>query len=417
MRRNAGRDIWTLHTGIVVSSFALVLMVVVASSPTALAASGDRAADRVLGQPGFFTKQANQGLPAPTDSTLFWPYGVFVDQHNSRLFVADRHNFRVQSWPDATSFANGASADLSISDWAGGLKPDPVSIATDSSGNLYVAELIYNRILVYKPYTATAPSYVIGQQDMTSTFGNQDHEFPTANTLNGPYSLATDDSGHLFVADLLNSRVLRYTLPIVGNNQAADLSLGQAGFDLGLSNRGNSSPGNNTLNKPQGVAVDSAGSVYVADTDNNRALKFAASLSNGMPATLVLGQSNFVSNLPNQDGRTSYPTARTLNKPSGIAVDKFGRIYVTDFGNYRLVGYSPIGLVNGGAARFLVGEPDFDSPAFAPSPPSEYSVGYPYGVAVDSALNVYAADRDNNRVLRYDLPWVSWEIRLPLIIR
>ncbi len=416
MRNNAGRLICTLRTGIVLSSFALVLMVIVLNAPAAIAASGDRAADRVLGQPTFSTGVANNGS-LPTAAKLFRPLGVFVDSHNGRLFAADRSNFRVQSWPDAASFANGASADLSISDWAGGLTPDPVSMATDASGNLYVAELIHNRILVYEPYTATAPSYVIGQQDMTSDFGNQNLQFPTANTLSGPYSLATDGSGHLFVADLLNSRVLRYTLPINKNNQAADLSLGQAGFDLGLPNRGNSSPGNNTLNLPQGVAVDSAGSVYVADTDNNRVLKFAAPLSNGMAATLVLGQPNFVSNLPNQDGRTSYPTERTLNKPGGIAVDKFGRIYVADYGNYRLVGYSPFGLVNGGAARFLLGQPDFDTPRTGPAPPSEYSLGYPFGVAVDSALNVYAVDRDNNRVLRYDHPWVQRDLYLPLLRR
>jgi sugar lactone lactonase YvrE len=395
-------------------------LVVVSYSPAAFAASGDRAADRVLGQPTFFTGVANHGS-LPTASRLHWPYGVFVDQHNGRLFVADRRNWRVQIWSDAGSFANGAAADLSITLTttlgAGGLviEPDPIAAAEDLSGTLYIAELTNSRVLVYSsPYTA--PSYVIGQQSFTANFGNQGLAFPTASTLSGPYSLATDDSGHLFVADLMNSRIVRYTLPITTNNQAADLVLGQADFGSWLANRGNSTPGANTLNKPQGVAVDSDGSVYVSDSDNNRVLKFAAPLSNGMAATLVLGQSTFISNSANQGRGPSYPTAQTLNIPSGIAVDKYSRIYVSDFGNFRMVGYSATGLVNGAAARFLIGQPDFDTPAYGPAPPSDISLGYPYGVAVDSMANVYVADRDNNRVLRYDFPW-DWEIQLPLIIK
>jgi sugar lactone lactonase YvrE len=421
MRTNAGRDIWTLRTGCVVLGFGLLLMVLVSTSPAAHAESGDRIADRVLGHSTFTSGAPNDGLPAPTARSLWRPVSVFVHQSSGRLFVADRSNWRVQSWPHANSFVNDAPADFSIAltttvgDRGIQIDPDPIAAVTDSSGNLYLAEMINNRILVYKPYTAIAPSYIIGQQNITTTRGNQDLDFPTANTLSGPNSLATDGSGHLFVADLLNSRVLRYTLPIVTNNQAADLELGQAGFDLGLANRGSSFPGNNTLNKPQGVAVDSAGAVYVSDSDNHRVLKFSPPFGNGMAATLVLGQPTFVTNAVNQGRGTSSPTAQTLNKPVGIAIDKDGHIYVNDNNNYRMVGYNPIGLVNGAAAQFLLGQTDFETPG-SPAP-SNISVGYPYGVAVDSTANVYVADRDNNRVLGFDLPWVSWNLRLPLIIK
>ncbi len=414
MRRNAGRGTRTLREGGVFLGFALVLIALAFGSHAVMAASGDAAADRVLGQSTFEHNQPNQGSSA-TDSSLWYPAGVAVDKPSGRIFVSDRRNARVQSWPHAATFSNGAAADFSIMwDGSGLLKLDPVSTATDSTGNLYIADLINNRVLVYPPFTTTV-AFVIGQVLSTTNSNNQGLSAPTASTLSGPFSVATDASGHLFVADQTNNRVLRYTLPITTNNQPADLVLGQGNFVSGAANRGGT-PDRNTLFLPQGVEVDQAGSVYVADTWNHRLLKFVAPLSNGMDASLVLGQADYVSGVANRGG--AYPTAQTLNNPVGIAVDDRGRIYVADCNNHRVLGYSPIGMVDGAAAQFIFGQPDFGSAQYNPSaPPTASALAFPKGVAVDSAMNVYVADNFNHRALGYDLPWIMADLHLPLIIK
>ncbi len=396
---------------------AIVLFVSVLATLAALnsqqvgAAWFDRAADRVVGQSDFTTK-----LSGATANKLSTPKGLAVDRSTGRLFVADWLNGRVQSWPQAASFGNGASADKSItSDGHGVLPLDPVATATDASANLYVADLSNNRVLVFPPPYSSSTA-VIGQPNYSSYMDNQGSPSPTEHTLSGPLSVAVDGSNHLYVADRNNHRVLRYTLPITMNNQAADRVLGQADYGSNDPNRGNgtTTTTNDGLFNPQGVAVDSAGNVYVADTDNNRVVRYDVPLSNGKPASLVLGQANFTDNSENQGG--SWPTAQTLHTPNGLAVDRYSRLYVADKGNTRVLGFDVRRPSNGAAAEIVIGQPDFGPVKYPPAAATEYSLAYPNAVAVDGGTNVYIADTYNNRVLGYDTPW-PWNVQLPLLAK
>ena len=81
------------------------------------------------------------------------------------------------------------------------------------------------------------------------------------------------------------------------------------------------------------MAVDSSGSLYVADTQNNRVLVYTGTISTGMNATIVLGQTDFSTNTNNAGGLG----ASSLSVPAGVAVDGSGNLYVADTGNHRVL--------------------------------------------------------------------------------
>jgi hypothetical protein len=110
----------------------------------------------------------------------------------------------------------------------------------------------------------------------------------------------------------------------------------------------------------------------------------------------VLGQPNFTSNAaPNP------PSATSLNKPSGIAVDFDGTLFVADTGNNRVIVYT---YTTGMAASAVLGQPDFTSAA-APNPPTAASLNNPQGITLDNRGNLVVADRNNNRVLGFEPPF------------
>ena len=396
--------------------FALLATTASSTLSFAQAAAGDAYADRVLGQTVFSTNVHGSGL-----NNLYWPQGVTVDRSSGRIYAADRRNYRVLSWPDAASFTNGQAADISItSDGLSPLQINPTSLAVDPSHNLYIADFSNNRVLMYTaPVTNTSTaSLVIGQPDLTSNLANYPIPpgTPTNQNLSGPFGIAVDSSGNLYVADLNNNRVLRFSAPISASYVAADLVIGHPDFTSNTANNGSVSATATGLNSPQGIALESSGNLYVADTLNHRVLKYNTGFSNGMAASVVIGQPNFTSNLANQGGG-STPSARTLNYPVGLAIDTTGHLFVADVNNNRALGYKPP-FSNGLAARLVFGQPDFIHSAYNPNgPPSADSLWQPYGVAADNAQNVYIADYYNNRVLGFDGPfvWTDFSTYFPFI--
>jgi sugar lactone lactonase YvrE len=133
------------------------------------------------------------------------------------------------------------------------------------------------------------------------------------------------------------------------------------------------------LNSPQGVAVDSVGNVFVADSGNNRIVEIP--VVNGTPSTA--SQSVLISDSASLGGQT-------LNAPEGIAIDGFGNLYVADTGNKRVVYLPYMEGWNSGLAQSL------GSNMSAPS-----------AVSLDSAGNVYVADAGNGNVYELKLPLSS----------
>ena len=136
------------------------------------------------------------------------------------------------------------------------------------------------------------------------------------------------------------------------------------------------------LHAPQGVAVDGAGHLYVADTLNHRVLGWesVASFQNGAPATLVLGQQNFQQTVPNGIG------VKGLNSPGSLAVDPTtGNLYVADVGNNRVVRFpAPFANQSSVEPNAVYGQPDFTKRGANTGGIGNKTMNVPRAVACDS---------------------------------
>lgn len=186
------------------------------------------------------------------------------------------------------------------------------------------------------------------------------------------------------------------------SDQIADRVLGQIGLSQNTLNFG----GPGALNGPSGAAVDSHGNLYVVDQGNNRVLGFAsaASFVNGGSADLVIGQPDFYSNRP------GYPsiTPSSLNQPVAAATDPAGNLYVSDFGDNRVVEYdAPFasGFTAGEPASIIFGNTSStnnSSSCTSGQPmPSPDNLCDPTGVASDAQGNLFVTDSGYDRVLLY----------------
>ena len=184
------------------------------------------------------------------------------------------------------------------------------------------------------------------------------------------------------------------------SNQPISTVLGQPNFS-----RVDETPVSaSSVSVPEGVVVDPAtGKLFVADSGNNRILRFSsvAKFQMGAAAEEVIGQPDFVSNDVNR-GNVD-PDATTLEYPINLAIDSAGRLWVTDWGNRRVLRYDDAATETGNiAADQVIGQANFTA-TVAPGPSGEHSgFNAPTGIAIDSSGNLYVADGTLDRVLRFD---------------
>lgn len=178
---------------------------------------------------------------------------------------------------------------------------------------------------------------------------------------------------------------------------AAGLVLGQGNFTTGSSA---SPPTASSLGEMSAIIVDPvSGKVFVADTNNNRVLRYPdkASLANGAAAEYVFGQADFTSSL-----QPDPPTASSLDAPIGLVLDVTGELWVSDTDNHRVLMYSSaVTRVDASPAAVKVfGQPDFvsnDNPLI----PSSSSMNAPMGLHLDTDSALWVADFGNNRILQF----------------
>ena len=261
-------------------------------------------AEAVFGQSDFTGTSANRG-GSVANNTLKTPSGLALTA-NGDLWISDQGNHRVVKIASAYNAVNGAAASVVLGQsnftsnspgTSDTVMQNPASLSIDTDGNLWVADTGNSRILrfaaVASKTNGAAADGVLGQADFTS-YGTNRWGSAAASTLSAPYGVSTSGTT-LWVADYNNSRVLRFANAAGKANGAnADGVLGQADFISVSSNRGGSIA-SNTLNAPGGVAVDAAGTLYVADSINYRILIFsdAASKANGAAADNHLATSSF----------------------------------------------------------------------------------------------------------------------------
>lgn len=181
---------------------------------------------------------------------------------------------------------------------------------------------------------------------------------------------------------------------------AAGLVLGQGNFTTGSSA---SPPTASSLGEMSAIIVDPvSGKVFVADTNNNRVLRYPdkAALVNGAAAEYVFGQADFTSSL-----QPDPPTASSLDAPIGLAYLGGGELWVSDTDNHRVLMYSSAvtRLDASPAAEIVFGQPDFVSNG-TPGTPSASSMNAPMGLHLDTDGALWVADSGNHRVLQFINP-------------
>ncbi len=294
---------------------------------------------------------SGDGGPA-TAAQLSLPMGVALTADGSTLYIADEHNHRIRKVVLATGvITTVAGSGTSNDENAGGFSGDggdatmallnnPQDVAVDSAGNLYIADTENNRIRKVVAATGIITT-VVG----TGTFGyGGDGGQATAAQLGTPIAVAVDAGDNLYIADASNHRIRKVTAAtgiittVAGGHETCDMNDPPQCTVEGFS--GDGSPATAAqLNFPQGVAVARDGTVYIADTNNERIRKVA---TNGVITTIAGGV--FCTNPA--DDRTCVdhgfrgdggPAAiGWFNGPLGIALASNGAVYISDLFNHRV---------------------------------------------------------------------------------
>ena len=315
------------------------------------------------------------GGPA-TAGGLVNPSGVAVDRKGN-LYIADQNNSRVRKVDAAGNITTIAGRGTFGYDGNGGPADSahlsgPTGVAVDKYGNVYVAEE-YNNV-IRKIDTAGIISTVAGND----TLGfSGDSGLAVHAEFWSPADVAVDTFGNLYIVDQDNNRVRKVdTLGII----TTIAGTGTAGF-----NGDTIAATAAQLNFPEGIAVDKAGNVYVADLYNNRIRKIDA--ATGI-ITSVAGNGT-----GGYSGDDSLAVNAELYNASAVAVDDSENIYISDFYNDRIRKVrAATGIITTIAGNGTGGYSGDDSVA------TNGEIFHPQGVAVDSGGNVFIADFDNHVV-------------------
>ncbi len=242
--------------------------------------------------------------------------------------------------------------------------------------------------------------------------------------LNAPGPIAFDTSGAtpiLYISDIANNRVLAYKNPAgVSPGKTADLVLGQQDL-VSTTAQGPSTAFSTGFSSPTGLAVDSKGNVYVADSGNNRIMRFPAPFSQtpGAPPQpdLLIGQKGYANgNSANMAGPCSNKTIALTNGAGpqlvALAIDSSGNLWVTDAANNRVLMFPAANLTQGAqtpVASVVLGANDFatcNPNTNGATQLTKTLVIDPSGLAFDSSGNLYVAD-GYSRVLYFQGPTFS----------
>ncbi|HXK02687.1 MAG TPA: hypothetical protein VMS37_09815 [Verrucomicrobiae bacterium] len=237
-------------------------------------------------------------------------------------------------------------------------------------------------VTVFVPLIVHAQGYTIttvAGGNPCCSLGSGDGGPATQAFVNGPFGVAVDSAGNLYIADG-GALVRKVTTSGIISTFAGDPTQ-QAGYS------GDGGPATSaTLSSPRAAAVDAAGNVFIADTLNARIRKVSAS---GTITTVAGGGPLAVS-----AGDGGPAVNATLSIPVGVAVDASGNLYIADFGHFSVRKVDSAGNITtiaGGSANVTLGNPGDGGPATS-------ALIFPYGIAVDASGNLYIADHENNRI-------------------
>jgi hypothetical protein len=329
--------------------------------------------------PYTFSLLAGAGVVGSSDgsgSTAHFdqPYGVALDS-SGNLYVADKNNYTIREVTSSgvvTTLA-GLAGTFGTTDATGSdaMFNQPTGVAVGSGGNVYVADSVNNAIRV-----VTSKGSVTTLAGTPGTAGSVDGIGSVA-LFRQPYGVAVDSSGNVYVADFGNNNIRKVTQSgtvstlagVEGTSTTAD-SLGEPATAGHADGAGATA----SFDQPTGIAIDSGGNLYVADSANDTIRKVTSS---GTVTTLA--------GSPKVAGSTDGTgSAALFNSPRSVAVDGNGNVYVADAGNSLIRKITPAGVVTtlaGLPGNFAVVEGTGSAAIFDD----------PVGIAVDGSGNLYVS--------------------------
>ncbi len=300
------------------------------------------------------------------------PFGLASDA-TGNIYISDigNHNIRkVNASGTITTVAGTGTAGFSGD---GGLATLaqldlPLAIATDGANNVYIAD--YNNVRVRKINNLGIINTIAGN----GSYGfSGDGANATLAQLGQVAGIAVDAAGNIYISD--EDRIRKINISGIINTIAGT---GVSGFS-----------GDGTyatlaqMNLPSGIAVGASGDIYFADQNNNRVRKINTS---GIISTVAgNGTAGF-----SGDGLPA--NTAMLNKPSDVAIDAFGNLYITEYLNNRIRKVNTLGIISTIAGTGVAG---FSGDGGAST---SAQINSPSGIDVNSAGNFYFADSGNLRV-------------------
>ncbi len=306
---------------------------------------------------------------------FFGPFGVAVDA-SGNVFVADLENSTIRKITSAgvVSTIAGLAGNNGANNGAGSLarfnKPQGVAVAAD--GSVYVGDTGNHTI------RKIAPDGVVSMiAGLAGASGSADGTNSAARFY-GPNGIAVDSATNLYVADVFNDTIRKITP--VGTNWVVSTFVGLAG----VSGTNNGTGTNALFHWPQCVALDSAGNLYVTDSLN-------LSIRKVTPAGVVSTIAGSPGNSGNTDGTGGNARFRS---PQGIAMDSANNLYVADFSGHiirKLVFFGTAWVVS-----TIGGSPDEPGSADGAGKIARFSD--PGGITVGLNGDLYVGDYDNNTI-------------------
>jgi uncharacterized protein (TIGR03437 family) len=197
----------------------------------------------------------------------------------------------------------------------------------------------------------------------------------TSANLNVPNGVAVDAAGNVYIADTNNNRIRRVAL---NGTITTVAGTGAAGFS------GDTGPATSAmLNQPNRVSVDAAGNLYIADSSNNRIRKVT------LDGTIMTVAGD---GLRGYSGDSGPATSAALDNPVDVKPDALGNLFIDDDGNNVVRRVDTRGIVTTVAGNGSSGFSGDGGPAI------NASLNNPVGVTVDAAGNLYISDQKNNRI-------------------
>ena len=371
-------------------------------------------------------ERGNSGDGGPAvQAQLAEPSGVAVDSVGN-LYIADRRNHRIRRVDPSGTIATIAGTGEAGFSGDNGLAKDamlrlPHDVAMDGAGNLYIADWGNHRIRRVDPsgtiatiaeplsnpqgmavdrtgnlYIAETGNHLIRRVDPSGTIStiagtrnfhpwrggfSGDGGPAVAAELHYPQGVAVDGAGNLYIADQYNECIRRVDPWGIISTIAGPTGEGYSG-DGGPAVAAR-------LSWPRDVAVDGAGNLYIADRGNNCIRRVD-------PSGIITTIAGTCSGAGGYSGDNGPAVAARLSLPSGVAVDGAGDLYIADTNNYRIRRVDARGIITTIAGTGEYGYSGDKGPA------PQAQLKDPDGVAVDSAGNLYIADRENHRIRRVD---------------